>query len=111
MSERGWLIGAVHKYMRDTNLVFERSFAVLSELGLNSVRYTLCNCFLFQKMNFTFGRMHINVNRRRVKLYAVEMCRLIIKITGKRKLPEVDEWRTTFGKNAGVAGLQRFLDT
>ena len=45
------------------NLVFKRPLPGLSELGLDSICYRLGDRLFFQKVNFAFGRMHIDIDR------------------------------------------------
>lgn len=54
-------------------LVFIHSRLALSDEGLlDSVRYSLDDGVLVEKMHFLLGRMHVHIDRLRVNLQAVE---------------------------------------
>ena len=85
-----------------TNLVFKLPLPGLGELGLDNVCDRLGDPLFFQKVKLAFGRMHVDINRYGVELYAKGASFVFLKTTGKRNLPEVYKRRSAFWKNAGV---------
>ncbi len=65
------------------NLVFKRPLPGLGELGLDGICYRLSDPLFFQKVNLAFGRMHVDIDRCGVELYAKKPSLALHKTTGK----------------------------
>ena len=92
------------------NLVLKCPLPGLGELGLDSICYRLGDLLFFQKVNLAFGRMHVDINRCGVELYAKEPSLVLRQTTEEGALPEVYKWRSAFWKNACVTSFYGLLD-